>query len=225
MLRTLARTLAEGQSFAVPMRPHEVENGQARRLPGLAADLVVFVLGCAISLAGDACHVAVGMTRYTWPGVPTIWRSAIWFPLLVGGSIVATARVGALLALPRRRRTRVDAVLAIAAVLALHALTAVLRGQPSTVSITLCTALAVMIWAWWDPSSRTFVVACVGAVLGPLVEIGFVSLGAVSYATDSRALAGVAPSLPCLYFAAAAVTSGLRSAVADDGTAAHIAAS
>ena len=45
----------------------------------------------------------------------------------------------------------------------------------------------------------------------PLAEIVLVELGAASYADDS--LFGVAPWLPCLYFGAGAVASGLWAAV------------
>ena len=33
-----------------------------------------------------------------------------------------------------------------------YALTAVVDGEPATVSVVLCGALAVAIWSWWDPS-------------------------------------------------------------------------
>ena len=46
-------------------------------------------------------------------------------------------------------------------------------------------------------------------MLGPLAEIGVVAIGAASYAPDASGLFGVAPWLPCLYFAAGAVASGL----------------
>jgi hypothetical protein len=102
-------------------------------------------------------------------------------------------------------------------VLALYALTAALRGQPTTVSVTLCAAVAVVIWAWWDPSPGAFAIALGAAVAGPLTEIGIVELGAASYTPGSDGLGGVAPWLPCLYFAAGAVASRLWAAIARDG--------
>jgi hypothetical protein len=61
--------------------------------------------------------------------------------------------------------------------------------------------------------SRLTPAATAAAVAGPLAEIALVSVDAASYAPDSDDLGGVAPRLPCLYFASGAVASGLWSAV------------
>jgi len=175
--------------------------------------LVVFLLGFGIGLAGDACHVASGTTAYDWDGVPTLWNSAIWFPFVVGLAVLAAAEAGHRLDLPTRARTRVDVVIGAAVVLALYALTAALRGQPMTVSVVLCAAIAVAVWAWWCPTSRSLAVAMVAAILGPLAEMGVAASGAAHYASDADALGGVAPWLPCLYFAAGAVASGILGAL------------
>ena len=171
--------------------------------------VTIAALGFVVALAGDACHVAAGATRYEWDGVPEIWRSQVWFPFLVAGAVLAAAWSGRRLGL--RGRPRVDVILGAALVLALYALTAVVDGEPATVSVVLCGAIAVAIWAWWDPSPGAFAVALSAAVLGPLAEIVLVELGAASYADD--ALFGVAPWLPCLYFGAGAVASGLWAAL------------
>jgi hypothetical protein len=174
--------------------------------------VTIAALGFVVALAGDACHVAAGATRYEWDGVPTIWRSQVWFPFLVAGAVLAAAWSGRRLGLPAARvRSRADVVLGAALVLALYALTAVVDGEPATVSVVLCGAIAMAIWAWWDPSQGAFGIALSAAVLGPLAEIVLVELGAASYADD--ALFGVAPWLPCLYFGAGAVASGLWAAV------------
>jgi hypothetical protein len=78
--------------------------------------------------------------------------------------------------------------------------------------------IAVAIWSWWDPSLGAFAIALFAAVLGPLAEIVLVELGPAGYADD--ALFGVAPWLPCLYFGAGAVASGLWAAVSPRQTAA-----
>lgn len=174
----------------------------------------VFAIGFLVGLAGDASHVASGTTHYEWSGVPVLWKSAIWFPFMVAGAVLAGAWLAERAGMPRvRQRTRVDAVLGAAAVLALYALTASLRGQPATVSVVLTGAIAVVIWLWWDPSPRALVVALGAAVAGPLAEIAIVELGAASYAPDADGLLGVAAWLPCLYFAAGAVASGLWAAL------------
>ncbi|MDX6665558.1 MAG: hypothetical protein QOG68_1764 [Solirubrobacteraceae bacterium] len=179
-------------------------------MPGPA----IFVLGFTVSLAGDACHVASGTTRYEWDGVPVLWKSAIWFPFLVAGAVLAAAWAAERSGRARsRERTRTDVIAGAAAVLALYALTAALRGQPATVSVVLAGAVAVAVWAWWDPSPRALAVGAVAAVAGPLAEILIVKAGAASYASDSDGLFGVAPWLPCLYFAAGSVASGLWAAL------------
>lgn len=118
---------------------------------------------------------------------------------------------------PVRHRGRADAALGACLVLALYALTAALRHQPVTVSVLLVSALAVAVWAWWDPSRGTLAVACAAAVAGPLAEIGIVAVGAARYEHGVDQLAGVAPWLPGLYFAAGAVASRLWAAVQRDG--------
>ena len=179
-------------------------------MPGVRVGVCVFVLGAVVGLVGDACHVAAGVTRYEWDGVPVVWRSAVWFPLLLGSAVLA-------LAFASRGhsagRSAVDVVGGASAVLALYALTAALRGEPEVVQVVLVSAVGVGVWAWWDPSRPAFVVALIAAVLGPLGEIVIVGVGAASYASDSDGLFGVASFLPGLYFAAGAVASGMWSAL------------
>lgn len=178
----------------------------------------VFAIGAVVALAGDATHVASGTTHYEWDGVPVIWRSAIWFPLLVGGGVLAAAWLG-----PRyagtavNRRGRADTLIAAGAITALYALTSALRGEPDTVTIVLVWALALVIAAWWDPTPGAFAVGAVAAVAGPLVEVLIVEIGAASYAADSDQLLGVAPWLPALYFAAGTVAARLWRAIDTDG--------
>ena len=169
--------------------------------------LITFLLGFGIGLAGDACHVVSGTTVYD-SGIPLIWKSEIWFPFVVGLAVLAAAEVGHRAGLPKRPRGVNDVVIGAAVVLALYALTAALRGQPATVSVVLCAAIAVAVWAWWDPTLRSLAVAMVASVLGPVAEM-FVA----DYASDSDGLFGVAPWLPCLYFAAGAVASGVLGAL------------
>jgi hypothetical protein len=181
-----------------------------------ATTATVVLLGAAVALAGDACHVASGTTHYRWDGVPTIWRSAIWFPVLVAGGVLALALIGRDLATrfpPARRRTRADVLPAAGAVLALYALTAVLHHEPDTVSVVLTAAIAVVIWGAWDPSPGAALGGAIAAVVGPLVEMLVVAIGAAEYGPDADQLAGVAPWLPCLYFAAGAVAFRLWDAL------------
>jgi hypothetical protein len=162
--------------------------------------------------------VASHTTRYEWSGVPTVWRSAVWFPLLLAGAVLVAAWTAERAAGPAVRiRGRADVVVGAALVLALYGLTAALRHQPTTVSVLLTGALALALWAWWDPSPGALAVALAAAVLGPAAEIAIVAAGAASYRPGVDGLAGVAPWLPCLYFAAGAVAARLWGAVARDG--------
>jgi len=180
--------------------------------------LVILGLALVVGLAGDACHVAASTTRYEWDGVPSVWRSAVWFPVALSLSVLGAAwlseRAGTVAV---RVRTRADAVAGAAVVLALYAVTALLNDVPATVSVVLVGSIAVAVWAWWDPSPGALAVATAAAVLGPLAEIAVVAAGASSYGEPVDGLAGVAPWLPCLYFAAGAVAARLWSAIADPG--------
>lgn len=199
------RTAPDVASGAVP--------APARPLGPVATAAIVVALGAAVGLAGDATHVASGTTTYEWSGVPVIWESQIWFPVLLASAVLGLAWVGSRVGLPSDRvRTRPDAIIGAGLVLALYALTALLRGEPATVTVVLTGAIAIAIWAWWDPSDGAFALGLVAAGLGPAAEALLVELGAATYADDD--LAGVAPWLPCLYFAAGAVASGLWSAIA-----------
>lgn len=170
----------------------------------------VAALGFVVGLVGDACHVASGTTVYEWDALPLIWDSRAWFPFLIAGSVTAGAWLAWRAGLPAtRERGGVDVIAGAAVVLGLYALTAALRHQPVTVSVTLTATVAVAIWAWWDPSPGAFAVAVAAAVLGPAAEIALVALDAAHYAPDADELGGVAAWLPCLYFGAGAVTSGL----------------
>lgn len=175
--------------------------------------LFVFLLGAGIGLAGDACHVISGTTTYAMSAWPLVWRSPAWFPLLVGSSVAVVAHLGHRLGLPSRPRTRVHVGVALPALLALYALTAMLRAQAPTVSVVLVGSLALVVWCAWDPSRSCFGVAAVCAVVGPAAEISFVAADLYHYAADSSGLWGVAPWLPCMFFAQGAVASGLLQAL------------
>ena len=71
-----------------------------RPLGPAATAAAIAALGFTVGLAGDACHVASGATRYEWDGVPEIWRSQVWFPLLVSGAVLLAAWSGNRAGLP-----------------------------------------------------------------------------------------------------------------------------
>lgn len=183
--------------------------------PGNAATAaIIFAIGFATSLLGDAGHVASGTTEYLWDEVPEIWRSAVWFPFAVSGAILLIAFIGHRAGLPGvRSRNRVDVAFAVAAVLGLYALTSVLHGQPTTVAVIACSSVAALIVLWWDPSPGAFALAIAAAIVGPAAEMLVMEIGAARYLPGSDGLVNVSPMLPPLYFAAGGVASGMWQAI------------
>lgn len=185
------------------------------RTPATLAQL--FLIGAGIALVGDAAHVQAGITEYLWDGVPEIWKSAVWFPLLVGSAIAGTAWIGSLFSLPRSSRNRRDALIGAGLILALYCLTTVVADAAPIAANGLCWGLAVAIWLWWDDSPGALAFAVVATFVGPLAEIIMVLLGASQYTDGHDALFGVAPWLMPLYFATGAVLSGIFRAFQNAG--------
>ena len=96
--------------------------------------------------------------------------------------------------------------------LGLYLLTSALRSQMAVGSVTVVGGVALAVWYAWDRSARCFWVSVVCAVLASTAEMALVAGGVYSYADD--ALFGVAPWLPCFFFAAGAVASGVLGAPA-----------
>ena len=163
--------------------------------------LILFLVGAAGGLIGDAGHVQAGTTTYLDDATPFIWESALWFPILVG---LATASLGELRLRLGPARPGYDlriAFAAIAAVLALYALTAIVYDEPEQPAAVLVTGLAVLIAFWLDGGSPALVCGLAAAVAGPVAEILIVELDLAEYAPSADTLFGVALWLPALYFA------------------------
>ena len=176
-----------------------------RRLP-VAAEL--FLIGAVLGLVGDAAHVQAGITEYLWD-LPTIWKSAIWFPLLVGGGVTLGGWVGSRVGSPARRHSRREAYIAAAAILGIYCLTTVVADAPSIAADGICWAIALVVWLWWDDSPRAFGFGVIAMLVGPAVEILAVELGASRYLPAYDEIFGVAAWLLPLYFATGAVLSGI----------------
>lgn len=173
----------------------------------------LFVLGAAIALVGDAGHVDSGITEYLWDDVPAIWKSAIWFPILVGGAIAGAGWLGSKIGPQTLSRDRRDALIGAALVLALYCLTSVVADGSLIVANGICWALALAFWLWWDPSLKALAFALITVVVGPAAEILMVELGASQYLPGHDQLLGVAPWLMPLYFAVGALLSGVWTAL------------
>ena len=180
---------------------------RARLTP--SALLALFVLGAAGGLVGDEGHVTSGTTRYISHALPFIWKSQLWFPLLVGGATCAVAQLRVALPAPRYDGGFGEGAAAVAAVIGLYALTALLRHDPLGPATALCYALAAL--TAWHFADGPAALACgvMVAVVGPAAEIALVAAGISEYTHGVDGLFGVAPWLPALYFAFGVVAARL----------------
>lgn len=163
--------------------------------------LVLFAIGAAGGLVGDAAHVQSGTTTYLDDSVPFIWESALWFPIAVG---LATASIGELRLRLGPARPAFDpriGIAAIAAVLALYAITALVHDQPELPGTMLVAGIAILIGFWLDGGRPALICAALAAIIGPAVEIALVEADLAAYADTADGLVGVALWLPALYFA------------------------
>lgn len=163
--------------------------------------LALFAIGAAGGLIGDAGHVQTRTTAYLDDSLPFVWESALWFPLAVG---LATATLGELRLRLGPARPGGDArlgIAAVAAVLALYALTALVHDQPELPATVLVAGLAILTGFWLDGGAPALICAALAAVVGPAVEAAVVAADLAEYAPTADGLAGVATWLPALYFA------------------------
>jgi hypothetical protein len=162
---------------------------------------ILFAIGAAGGLVGDAGHVQAGTTTYLDDALPFVWESALWFPILVG---MATASVGELrlrLGPPRPGSDLRVGLAAVAAVLAIYAVTALVHEAPEGPATTLVAMLAVLVACWLGGGRAALACGIAAAVVGPLAEIAIVELELAAYAPSADTLGGVALWLPALYFA------------------------
>ena len=175
----------------------------------LAGAALLFSVGAAGGLIGDAGHVQSGTTTYLKTGVPFIWESAIWFVLMVGVGTVAVAELRLRIAPARGDGDVSVAVGAVAVVVGIYALTALVLDEPllpSTVVIWILAAIA------WHVSGDGWPAAACGAaaaVVGTTIEIVLAAAGVFMYDPAIDGLFGVPSWLPALYFAFGVVVSRL----------------
>ena len=183
---------------------------------GAAALGVLFVVGAVGGLIGDMCHVESGTTIYLEDPLPYVWRSQLWFPLMVGGGTAALGWIRVRLAGAGGGATDPrDAVAMIAAVLGLYALTALLRGEPQASGAVAAYAVGALICARWTRDRVDLLCAALAAVFGVGAEIVLSAAGVFEYADDVEQVAGVAIWLPALYLAYGVVAARLGSMLAE----------
>jgi hypothetical protein len=182
---------------------------------GARQALLLFGIGAAGGLVGDACHVATGTTTYLDDTFPFIWKSQLWFPFAVGLATVTTGELRLRLGPARPGSSPVEAAAAIASVIALYALTAVVTDEDPLTATVLIWSLAFVIAARFGGGQPALVCAVLAAILGPVAEILIVEAGLAMYAPSADGLLGVAEWLPALYFAFGIVAARLAEILAE----------
>jgi hypothetical protein len=182
---------------------------------GLAA---LFVVGALGGLTGDMCHVESGTTIYLEDPLPYVWKSQLWFPLMVGGGTAALGWIRVRfgppdgVASPDGRlggdELR-EAVAMIAAVVGLYALTALVRGEPQPAAVVACWSVAALIVVRWARGPWELVCAVLAALFGVTTEVVLAALDVFAYSDDVARFAGVASWLPALYLAYGVVAARL----------------
>jgi len=161
--------------------------------------LILFAVGAAGGLIGDAGNVQSGATRYIDDSAPFVWESPLWFPALVGAATVAIGVVRLWLGAPRPGFDARIGVAAFASVVAIYSVTSV-AGDDGTPAVALVVSLGVLVaCAFADRPGLICGVAA--AVIGPPVEIAIVELDLSEYADSHDSLFGVGLWLPGLYLA------------------------
>ena len=161
--------------------------------------LILFAIGAAGALIGDAGAVSAQTTRYLDHSVPFIWESPIWFPALVG---LGTVSVGMLRIRLGPTRPGFDPRLGIgawSAVVAIYSITS-LAGDDGTASVALVVTLG-MITACFLADIPGLICGLAAVVVGPIAEIVIVELDLSEYTALNDSLFGVGLWLPGLYFA------------------------
>ena len=97
----------------------------------------------------------------------------------------------------------------IAAVLALYALTALVRGEPQPVAVVLAYGVAALICTRFARSRADGICGVLAALFGVTTEIVVAAAGVFEYAGDVAQFAGVATWLPALYVAYGVVAARL----------------
>jgi hypothetical protein len=161
--------------------------------------LILFAAGAAGGLIGDAGNVDAGITRYLDHSVPFIWRSPIWFPILVGTATASIGLVRVLLGPVRQAPDPRIAVGAGASAIAIYAITSVVDNDEAG-AVVLVTALGVLT-ACAFADRPGLICGLIAMAVGPLIEIAIVQLDLSEYTGPNDGLFGVSPTLPGLYLA------------------------
>ena len=106
------------------------------------------------------------------------------------------------------------AVGAVAAVLAIYAVTSLVWDEPELAGATLCFGLATLVVCWLAEGRADVACALIAMVVGPLFEIAVVGLDVTEYADAADNLFGVPFWLPALYLAAGVAAARIAAMLA-----------
>ncbi len=176
---------------------------------GVAGLAALFFVGAAGGLVGDMCHVVSGTTRYIEDPLPYIWESQLWFPVMVGAGTATIGWLRVRLGDDGEGGGMSEAAQMVAWIIALYALTAIVRGEPQEVAVALVYAVAAGICGAFAHSRADIACGALAAVVGVTIEIVLAAEGIFEYAGDVGDFAGVATWLPALYFAYGVVAGRL----------------
>ena len=168
----------------------------------------LFLLGAVVAPVGDHGHITTGTTAYLSRAVPFVWDSPLWFLVMVGLATAAVADLRLRIASPRPGVTWREGVFALASLLAIYAITALLRHQAIVPATLLVGALTALVTAGVGDRAG---IACgvATAIGGVVVEASMIATGFFKYADEIALLVGVAPWTPLLYFAFGVVAARL----------------
>ncbi len=182
---------------------------------GAAALAALFAVGAVGGLIGDMCHVESGTTVYLEDPLPYIWESQLWFPLMVGAGTAALGWIRVRFGPPTEPllagEGAREAVAMIASVLALYALTAIVRGEPQEVAVVLVYGVAALVCTRFARDRIDLLCGVLAALFGVTAEIVLSAAGVFEYAEDVAQFAGAATWLPALYVAYGVVAARLGS--------------
>jgi len=172
--------------------------------------LLLFVIGALCGLIGDHAMVVAGTTRYLdVGGVPLVWGSPLFFPVVVGVATAAIAELRLHLG-PARPGWSADEVLAgVSSVLATYLLTAILTDESTSTATAFVAALAGLVLARFGGGRAAIVCGILPAVIGPTIEIIESHAGVFEYTSNVDGLLGVGPWLVPLYFSFGVVAARL----------------
>lgn len=176
---------------------------------GLAGLAALFFVGAAGGLVGDMGHVVSGTTRYIEDPLPYVWESQLWFPVMVGAGTAALGWLRVRIGDDGEGDGMREAAQMVAWVIALYALTALVRGEPQDVAVAIVYAAAAAICGAFAHSRADIGCGALAAIVGVTIEVILADAGVFAYAEDVADFLDVATWLPALYFAYGVVAGRL----------------